>query len=291
MTSTNVESATPGGRRPSWIDDAERLDLAIYAGIARSPTPALDVAMSRLSRAADYSRLSLTSSALLAFAAFAFATGVGNVSPAAATPLRALAALVAYSRVHTGVHYPADVLAGALIGTALAQLTTHVLAHRRRGGAAGAGWLAQSLDLHRLAHGTLQWSGRGGGRSQPRAPPGQSCDWQIEWSSPRWYEIETIRAGEPRCSPKGPSPGFHPPSSSSRSRPPAGWPNSCRFVTGGCSCRRSRSSAVPRTRWRPTCPPSLVVASRPRRASRSVAVDRSEGLLVGARQLLGRALH
>ena len=42
-------------------------------------------------------------------------------------PLRALAALVAYSRVHTGVHYPGDVLAGALIGTALAQLSTQVV--------------------------------------------------------------------------------------------------------------------------------------------------------------------
>ena len=47
-------------------------------------------------------------------AAFAFATGVGHVSPTAAIPLRALAAVVAYSRVHTGVHYPGDVLAGAL---------------------------------------------------------------------------------------------------------------------------------------------------------------------------------
>ena len=64
-------------------------------------------------------------------AAFAFATGIGHVSPAAAVPLRALAALVAYSRVHTGVHYPADVLAGALMGTATAQLTTHTLAGRR----------------------------------------------------------------------------------------------------------------------------------------------------------------
>jgi undecaprenyl-diphosphatase len=42
------------------------VDLAIYAAIARTPTPALDGAMSRLSRAADYSRLSLTSAALLA---------------------------------------------------------------------------------------------------------------------------------------------------------------------------------------------------------------------------------
>ena len=59
-------------------------------------------------------------------AAFAFATGVGHVSPAAAVPLRALAALVAYSRVHTGVHYPGDVLAGSLIGTTVGQLTTHI---------------------------------------------------------------------------------------------------------------------------------------------------------------------
>ena len=31
-------------------------------------------------------------------------------------PLHALAAGVAYSRVHTGVHYPGDVVAGSLIG-------------------------------------------------------------------------------------------------------------------------------------------------------------------------------
>ena len=63
MTSSNVDPATARAR---WIEDAERLDLAIYAAIARTPTPALDVAMSRLSRAADYSRLSLASAALLA---------------------------------------------------------------------------------------------------------------------------------------------------------------------------------------------------------------------------------
>ena len=170
------------------------MDLAIYAAIARTPTPALDDAMSRLSRAADYSRLSLASAALLALCggrtgrratsmglaslgvtatvvnvlvkplgrrrrprhapdvplarhvrmplspsfpsghsatAFAFATGVGRVMPAAAVPLYALAGLVAYSRVHTGVHYPADVLAGAMIGAALAQLTTDARDRRR----------------------------------------------------------------------------------------------------------------------------------------------------------------
>ncbi|HEY4829153.1 MAG TPA: phosphatase PAP2 family protein [Solirubrobacteraceae bacterium] len=62
-----------------------------------------------------------------AAAAFAFATGVGRVLPREAAALRALAALVAYSRVHTGVHYPGDVIAGALLGGALAQITTHAL--------------------------------------------------------------------------------------------------------------------------------------------------------------------
>ena len=40
--STDVESATTRPRRPRWIEDAERVDLAIYAAIARTPTPALD---------------------------------------------------------------------------------------------------------------------------------------------------------------------------------------------------------------------------------------------------------
>jgi len=63
--------------------------------------------------------------------AFALATGVGQVSPAAAVPLSALGAAVAYSRVHTGVHCPADALVGGMIGTALAQFTTHTLVRRR----------------------------------------------------------------------------------------------------------------------------------------------------------------
>jgi membrane-associated phospholipid phosphatase len=173
------------------LRDAERVDVAVYAAVAQTPTPSLDVAMRRLSHAANYSRLSIAAAALLALAggepgrraakhglasvaltsatvnllvkplgrrrrpdraahnspvarhvdmpgstsfpsghsaaAFAFATGVGRTMPHAAVPLRALAGLVAYSRVHTGVHYPGDVTIGSLIGTSLAQAATRVL--------------------------------------------------------------------------------------------------------------------------------------------------------------------
>jgi undecaprenyl-diphosphatase len=182
-------------RAVSWLDEAERLDVAVYAAIAGTPTPQLDNAMRRLSHAANYSRLSIASGALLATfggskgrraagtglasvaatsafvnlivkplgrrqrpdrageevpearhvkmptsrsfpsghtaAAVAFAGGVGSVLPAAGVPLHLLAALVGYSRVHTGVHYPGDVLAGALIGAMVADLTAGALDARR----------------------------------------------------------------------------------------------------------------------------------------------------------------
>jgi undecaprenyl-diphosphatase len=62
-------------------------------------------------------------------AAFAFATGVGNRLPVVAVPLHAIAGVVAYSRVHTGVHHPSDVVVGSVLGTVLAQLTTRILDH------------------------------------------------------------------------------------------------------------------------------------------------------------------
>ncbi|MFH8798378.1 phosphatase PAP2 family protein [Streptomyces sp. NPDC017936] len=49
--------------------------------------------------------------------AVAFAAAVGPAFPAAAVPLGMLACAVGYSRIHTGVHYPGDVIAGALLGT------------------------------------------------------------------------------------------------------------------------------------------------------------------------------
>ncbi|QDQ15168.1 phosphatase PAP2 family protein [Streptomyces spectabilis] len=59
--------------------------------------------------------------------AAAFATAVGVALPAAAVPLGALAAAVGYSRVHTGVHYPGDVVAGAVLGFAAAATSLAVL--------------------------------------------------------------------------------------------------------------------------------------------------------------------
>jgi membrane-associated phospholipid phosphatase len=180
-------------------DEARKLDLAIYSVIASTPTPVLDRALSRLTRAADHSRLSIGAATVLGLlggsrgrtaatrglasvavtsavvnlgvktiarrrrperlakdvprsqhvpmpasssfpsghsaAAFAFATGVASVLPVAGLPLRGLAALVAYSRVHTGVHYPGDVVAGALLGTVLAQATTYALDRHDHGSA------------------------------------------------------------------------------------------------------------------------------------------------------------
>ena len=56
--------------------------------------------------------------------AFAFATAVAARLPVTAVPLHAAAGAVAYSRVHTGVHYPGDVLVGSILGTVIGQLTT-----------------------------------------------------------------------------------------------------------------------------------------------------------------------
>jgi membrane-associated phospholipid phosphatase len=52
---------------------------------------------------------------------FAFAAAVGWNQPLLGTALRFLAAAVAYSRVHTGVHYPGDVVVGSLIGAGTGQ--------------------------------------------------------------------------------------------------------------------------------------------------------------------------
>jgi membrane-associated phospholipid phosphatase len=70
--------------------------------------------------------------------AFAFATGASVELPLLAAVLVPLAGAVAYSRVHTGVHYPSDVAGGVAIGIGSGLIATHAgakcgrVAHPRR---------------------------------------------------------------------------------------------------------------------------------------------------------------
>ena len=57
-----------------------------------------------------------------AASAFAFAYAVGRHLPGLAVPIRLLAGGVAYSRVHTGVHYPGDVVIGSIVGAGTAAM-------------------------------------------------------------------------------------------------------------------------------------------------------------------------
>ncbi|SNR76801.1 bifunctional phosphatase PAP2/diacylglycerol kinase family protein [Blastococcus mobilis] len=57
--------------------------------------------------------------------AAAFVTGLAMESPLAGGALAPVALGVAYSRVHVGVHYPGDVVAGLAVGGAVAAATQH----------------------------------------------------------------------------------------------------------------------------------------------------------------------
>ncbi len=64
--------------------------------------------------------------------AFAFTTAVSDVIPPLSFPLTLLASAVAYSRVHTGVHFPADVAFGSVLGAASGETTSWGFTHLRR---------------------------------------------------------------------------------------------------------------------------------------------------------------
>ena len=179
-------STTRASSTDDWREDGRRLDLAVYAAIAATPTPKLDRFFRQVSTAADHSRLWMATAAVLAAvgggagrraaadglvsvglasaianlvlkplggrrrpnrdtnnvpvarqvpmpettsfpsghaaSAFAFASGASFALPAVGFPLNLAAAVVAYARVHTGVHYPGDVVAGAVAGAALAPI-------------------------------------------------------------------------------------------------------------------------------------------------------------------------
>ncbi|NUR61703.1 MAG: phosphatase PAP2 family protein [Catenulispora sp.] len=178
---------------------AANADAALYKGVASTPrTRVLDEGLSRLSEAADYSKISVAIAALLAVrpgaprraalrgvaaigvtsasanllakrlfgrrrpdwdangvplrrrvlmpsstafpsghsaSAAAFAVAVASEVRPAALPLGALAAAVGYSRVHTGVHYPSDVVAGFALGAACAAAVIAI--DRRRTASSG----------------------------------------------------------------------------------------------------------------------------------------------------------
>lgn len=57
---------------------------------------------------------------------FAFATAVAGRLPVVGVGLRFLAGAVAYSRVHTGVHYPGDAVVGSLVGAGIGGIVAGV---------------------------------------------------------------------------------------------------------------------------------------------------------------------
>jgi undecaprenyl-diphosphatase len=86
---------------------------------ARPDRDAADVPTLRLARMPTSTSFPSGHSA----SAFAFANAVAGELPLLGLPLRSVAAAVAYSRVHTGVHYPGDVVVGSIVGAAVGELT------------------------------------------------------------------------------------------------------------------------------------------------------------------------
>lgn len=169
------------------VREVAALDRAVYDAVHATPTPTVDHALARVSRAADHSRLWLSVAAAMgllgrrprraalvglaavgatsalvnlafkpvvrrerptrlgtvrthvvemplsrsypsghAASAFAFSSAAGGGVAELDTALRLLATTVAYSRVHTGVHYPGDVVAGAVIGAGIGTAARHL---------------------------------------------------------------------------------------------------------------------------------------------------------------------
>ncbi|MGO9964098.1 MAG: phosphatase PAP2 family protein [Acidimicrobiales bacterium] len=204
MTSIDLTGASPDSpeatRSPRelarrLLGEMNALDCAIYDTIAHTPTPALDVPMTWIANAANYSRFSIAIATALAVtgkrgrraairglaavgvssfsadlaakhffarsrpdrrpdvagrqarmpasssfpsghtaSAFAFATAVTADFPQLSLPLFGLATIVGYSRIHVGVHYPADVVGGELLGLAVGsglQPALHRLGRRK----------------------------------------------------------------------------------------------------------------------------------------------------------------
>lgn len=109
-------------RRDAWLRTAALAPASVWVNYAvklavRRRRPSLD-GLPPLSNVR--SKLSFPSAH--AASSFAAATAAGRIEPRAALPAYSLAALISAGRPYLGVHYPSDVLAGALLGTALGSL-------------------------------------------------------------------------------------------------------------------------------------------------------------------------
>lgn len=110
--------AAAGGRRGRRAAASGVASVTIAATIANGPAKLLV----RRPRPSSSRASLITMPASTSFpsghsaSAFAFATGACMELPRLAPLLVPLAGAVAYSRVHTGVHHPSDVIAGASIG-------------------------------------------------------------------------------------------------------------------------------------------------------------------------------
>jgi undecaprenyl-diphosphatase len=63
---------------------------------------------------------------------FAAATLLTRAAPRLVVPLYALAAAIAFSRVYVGVHYPLDIVGGAVLGVGIATALRLLVRVRRR---------------------------------------------------------------------------------------------------------------------------------------------------------------
>ena len=95
---------------------AESVSGALKEGIERDRPPVVDPEPEPIMRLPDTHSFPSGHATV----SFACATVLALAVPRLRYPLYALAALISWSRVYVGVHYPLDVVGGAVLGVALA---------------------------------------------------------------------------------------------------------------------------------------------------------------------------